>query len=150
MFKVAIVDQLLLIAGFLSSSAGKESTCNAGDPGSIPESGRCTGEGIDYPLQYSWGSLGASLVVQTVKNLPAMQETRVNPWVRKISWRREWQPTPAFLPGEFHEQRSLKGYSPQGCKESDTTEWLMLSLSVSNSVNVYVIIQIILYYMFVY
>ena len=44
--------------------------------------------------------------VQMVKNLPAMQETRFDPWVRKIPWRREWQPTPVFLPGEFHGQRS--------------------------------------------
>ena len=46
----------------------------------------------------------------------------INPWVRKISWRREWQLTPIFLPGEVHGQRSLAGYSPQGCKESDTTK----------------------------
>ena len=39
-----------------------------------------------------------------------------DPWVRKISWRRKWQPTPVFLLGEFHEQRSLAGYSPQGCR----------------------------------
>ena len=52
------------------SSAGKESTCNAGDLGSIPGSGRSPGERIGYPLQYSW----ASPVAQTVKNLPAMQE----------------------------------------------------------------------------
>ena len=43
-----------------------------------------------------------------------------DPWVRKISWGRKWQPTPVFLPGEFHGQRSLAGYSPQGCKELDT------------------------------
>ena len=42
----------------------------------------------------------------------------------KIPWRRKWQPTPVFLPGEFHGQRSLAGYSPQGHKESDTTERL--------------------------
>ena len=42
--------------------------------------------------------------------------------VRKISWRQAWQPTPVFLPGESHGQRSLEGYSPQGCKESDTIE----------------------------
>ena len=42
----------------------------------------------------------------------------------KILWRREWQPTPVFLPGEFHGQRSLKGYSPWGDKESNMTEWL--------------------------
>ena len=54
-------------------SAGKESACNAGDPGSIPGLGRSPGEGIRYPLQYSW----ASLVAQLVKKLPAMQETLV-------------------------------------------------------------------------
>ena len=45
-----------------------------------------------------------------------------DPWVGKIPWRRARQPTPEFLPGESHGQRSLAGYSPQGCKESDTTE----------------------------
>ena len=64
--------------GFPGSSAGKESTCNAGDPGSIPGSGRSPEEGISYPLQYFW----ASLVAQRVKNLPAMQET----WVRSLGW----------------------------------------------------------------
>ena len=49
-----------------------------------------------------------------------------DPWIRKIPWRREWQPTPVFLPGEFHGQRSLEGYSPWGLKESDTTEQLTL------------------------
>ena len=44
-----------------------------------------------------------------------------NPWVRKIAWRRAWQPTPVFLPGESHGERSLAGYSPRGHKESDTT-----------------------------
>ena len=52
--------------GFPDNSVGKESTCNAGDPGTIPGSGRSTGEGIGCPLQYSW----ASLVAQLVKNLP--------------------------------------------------------------------------------
>ena len=59
--------------GFLGSSVGKESICNAGDPSLIPGSGKSAGEGIGYPLQYSW----ASLVAQLVKNLPAMQETHV-------------------------------------------------------------------------
>ena len=62
-----------------------------------------------------------------------------NPWVRKIPWRRKWQPTPVFLPGEYHGQRSLAGYSPWGCKESDTTEWLnthivMWSVMYDNSI----------------
>ena len=64
----------------------------------------------------------ASLVAQTVKNLPAMQEPGFNPWVEKIPWRRAWQPTPVFLPGESHRQRSLVGYSSWGHKESNTTE----------------------------
>ena len=51
-----------------------------------------------------------------------------NPWVRKISWRRAWQPTPVFLPGESHGQRSLVGYSPWGHRELDMTELLTLSL----------------------
>ena len=62
--------------GFPDSSVGKESTCNAGDPCSIPGSGRSAAEGIGYPLQYSW----ASLVAQLVKNLPAMWEA----WVRSL------------------------------------------------------------------
>ena len=63
---------------FPDSSVVKESTCNAGYPGSIPGLGRSAREGIGYPLQYSW----ASLVAQLVKNLPAMQETRV----RSLGW----------------------------------------------------------------
>ena len=59
--------------GFPGSSAGKESACNTGDPGSIPGLGRSPGEGNSYPLLYSW----ASLVAQLVKNLPAVQETPV-------------------------------------------------------------------------
>ena len=62
---------------FPYSSVDKESTCNAGDPSSIPGSGRSTEEGIGYPLHYSW----ASLVAQLVKNPPAMQET----WVQSLS-----------------------------------------------------------------
>ena len=57
-----------------------------------------------------------------VKYLLAMQDTRFNPWVRKIPWRMEWQPTLEFLPGEFHAQKSLAGYRPWGHKESDTTK----------------------------
>ena len=59
--------------GFPGSSGGKEYACSVGDPGSISGLGRSSGEGIGYPLQYSW----AFLVAQSVKNLPAMWETRV-------------------------------------------------------------------------
>ena len=62
-------------------------------------------------------------MAQTVKNLPAMQEIHgLDPWVGEIPWRREWLPTPVFLPGEFHGQRNLVGYSPWGHKESDMSE----------------------------
>ena len=64
--------------GFPGSSAGKESACNTGYPGLIPGSGRSTGEGIGYQLQYSW----ASLVAQLGKNPPAIQET----WVQSLGW----------------------------------------------------------------
>ena len=62
----------------------------------------------------------ASLVAQRLKCLPAMRDT----WVVKIPGRRKWQPTPVFLPGESYGRRSLVGYSPQGRKDSDTTEQL--------------------------
>ena len=64
--------------GFPDSSVGKESACNVEDPGSIPGWGRSTGEGLGYPLQYSW----ASLVAQLVNNPPAVQET----WVWSLAW----------------------------------------------------------------
>ena len=81
-----------LLLGFPGSSVGKESTCNAGDPDSIAGLGRSSGEGIGYPLQYSW----ASLVAQLVKNLPAVQETWFDPWAGKIPRRRERLSTPVF------------------------------------------------------
>ena len=63
--------------------------------------------------------------LQTVKCLPAKRERpRFDPWVRKIPWRKKWQPSPVLLPGKFHGWRSLVGYSPWGRKESDTTERL--------------------------
>ena len=52
---------------------------------------------------------------------------RFDPWMGKIPWRRKWQPTPVFLPGKSHGQRSLAGYSPWGCKELDMTEHKHLS-----------------------
>ena len=69
---------LLTCMGFPDSSVAKESTCNAGDPGLISGSQRSSGEGIGYPLQYSW----ASRVDQLVKNLPEMPET----WVGSLGW----------------------------------------------------------------
>ena len=70
---IALLPLPLVYKGFLVSSAGKESACNAREPSSILGSARATGEGIGYPLQYSW----TSLVVQMVKKLPVMQKTWV-------------------------------------------------------------------------
>ena len=119
----AAIGATTTMLGFPPSSVGKESACNAGDPGSIPGSGRSTGEGIGYPLQYPW----ASLVAQLVKNLPVMWET----WLWSLSWEdpleRESLPIPVFWLGEFHGL-----YSPWGHKESDTTEWFSLTHSLSH------------------
>ena len=108
----------LVFLGFPGGSAGKESACNAGDPGLIPGLGRSAGEGIGYPLQYSW----ASLVAELVKNPPAMQETSV----QSLGWEDPLEkgkaPHSRILPGEFHGQKSLTGYSPWGRKELDMTE----------------------------
>ena len=100
--------------GFPDSRVGKESACNAGDPSSIPRLGISAGEVIGYSLKYSW----ASLVAQLVKNPPAMQET----WV-------------LFLYSEDPLEKGTSAHSsilawriPWGHKDSDTTEWLTLSL----------------------
>ena len=69
----------------------------------------------------SWSFPGSSGVKESACNAGG---PGCVPWVRKIPWRRKWLPTPIFLPGESHGQRSLAGYSSWGCKESDTTERL--------------------------
>ena len=73
-------------------------------------------------VQVMFKTYGTSLMAQTVKHLPAMQDT----WVRSLGWeypwRRKWQPTPVSLPGESHGQRSLVGYSLLGRKESGMAE----------------------------
>ena len=94
--------------GFPDSSVGKESSCNAGDPGSIPGSGRSAGEGVDYPFQYSW----ASLVAQLVKNLPAMRAT----WVQSLGWEDPLEK------GKATHSSILAWRIPWSRKESGTTE----------------------------
>ena len=109
------------IMGFPGSSAGKESACNAGDPGSIPGSGRSPGERIGYPFQYSWPSLMAQVVESSLQ----CGRPGFNPWVGKIPWRREWLPTPVPIPvsGLENSMDSMRNH-----KELDTTERLSLSL----------------------
>ena len=108
--------------GFPGSSAGKESTCNAGDPSSIPGLGRSHGEGIGYPLQYCW----ASLVAQFVKNPSAVRET----WVQSLGWEDPLEkgknPLQYSCLDNPHKPRSLVDCSPGGCKGSDTTEQLSI------------------------
>ena len=98
------------VLGFLGSSTGKESACNAGDPGLIPGLGRSPGEGICHPFQYSW----SFLVAQVLKNLPAMWENWFQSLGWEIPWRRAWQPTPVFLPGEFPWTEEPGGYMFMG------------------------------------
>ena len=74
--------------GFPGGSEGKESACNAGDPGSIPGLGRCPGEGIGYPLQYSW----ASLVAQLVRIHLQCGDLDLIPGLERFPWRREQLP----------------------------------------------------------
>ena len=78
--------------------------------------------------------LCASLVSQMVKRLPAMRETRVRSLGRENPWRRKWQPTPVLLPGKFHGQRSLVGYSPWNHKQSDMTELLSISMRMHEKI----------------
>ena len=101
---------------FPCGSPGKESACNVGNLGSVPELGRSPGGGHGNPLQYYW----ASLVAQMVKNLSTMQET----WVRSLLQEDLPKEGRAFLLGESPGQRSLVGYSPWGHEESDMTEQL--------------------------
>ena len=108
--------------GFPGSLVGKKkkSTCNAGDPSSIPGLERSAREEMGYSLHYSW----ASLVTQLVKNLPVMGKI----WVRSPGWEDPLEKGTAthssIWPGEFHGL-----YSSWGGKESDMTERLLLSLS---------------------
>ena len=104
----------------LGSSAGKESSCDAGDCCSIPGLGRSPGEGIGYPLQYSW----ASLVAQTVENLPTVWET----WVLSLDWEDPMEKGTATHSNIL--AWKIPWNSPWGHKESDTTERLSLSLSL--------------------
>ena len=96
---------------------------------------------LSFQFKYSWFMVfcqfqAYSTVIQRLHLSPSLSGPRFDPWIGKIPWRRKWQPTPVFLPGESHGQRSLMGYSPRGRKESDTTEQL-LSLSLSLSLSMY-------------
>ena len=85
------------------------------------------GLGIGLPPRF-WSLMVVfgTIVALAANNLPTnagdVRDTDSGPWVRKIPWKRTWQPTPVFLPGESHGQRSLAGYSPYDHKELDMSE----------------------------
>ena len=85
-----------------------------------------TGEYLQSPRMKHRGReyVQVILAAQTVRTRLQCRRPRSHPWVRQTPWRRESLPTPVFLSGESHGQRNLAGYSPQGHKESDTTERL--------------------------
>ena len=107
-------------SGFLGSSTGKESACNAGDPGSIPGLRSSPKERDRLPTPVFLGFPGDSDGKESTYNAGYLGLIPVG----KIPWKKTWQPTLVFLPGKSHGQRSLAGYSPWGHKESDMTEQL--------------------------
>ena len=104
--------------GFLGSSAGKESICNARNPSSIPVSGRSPREGIGYPLQYSWVSMEA----QRVKNPPVMQKI----WIWSLGWEYPLEESMAthssILAWRIPRTEKTGGLQSMGSQESDATE----------------------------
>ena len=139
-FLVINLMRLICYRGFPGSSAGKESTFSAGNPRLFPRSGRSPGEGIGYPLQYSW----ASLVAQTVKNLPALQET----WVQSLGWEDllekgkathsriltwviTWTEEPGGLQSmESQSQTGLSNFHSSICYKTDGLIWYFLVKSL--------------------
>ena len=95
-------------AGFPGSSVGKESACNAGDPGLIPGLGKFPRRRDRLPTPVFMGFPGGSDGKESACNV---EGPGFDPWVGKIPWRRAWQPIPVFWPGEFHGQRSPAGRS---------------------------------------
>ena len=81
---------------------------------------------------YIWGFPGGTSGKELTGQCRRLKRHEFSPWVGKIPWRRKWLPTSVFLPGEFHGQRNLVGYSPWGRKELDTTEWLTRTYLLSN------------------
>ena len=135
---------------FPGGSEFKASASDAGDPHSIPRAGRYPGEGNGNPLGRLQSMSSQRVRYSGVTDIHACKcvyvymiglprwlsgkestcqcrrggRHRFDPWVRKIPWRRAWQPTPVFLPGESHGQRAWRAMVHRCHKESDTTEQL--------------------------
>ena len=80
----------------------------------------------EFPVIYYMGFPSGTSGTEPTCQRRRCKRRRFSPWVRKIPWRRAWQPTPVFSPRESHGQRSLAGYSPWDCKESDMTKQLIM------------------------
>ena len=119
--KLCLPVVIWLKLSFPGSSAGKESTCNEGDPGSIAGLGRFPGEGIGYPLQYSWASLVAQDSKESACNVG---DLGLIPGLGRSPGGGHGNPLQYSCLENPHRQRSLVGFSPWGHKESDTTEHL--------------------------
>ena len=110
-------------SGAGSPGAGTESMKN------VPlENSQINPKSIHFLLSYNLGSPGGASGKESACQHRRHKRRSFNPWVRKILWKRVWQPTSVFLPRESHGQRSPAGYSPWGHKELDTIEQLTLSL----------------------
>ena len=117
--------RLLSHKDFPGGSDGKETASNVRDPGVIAGSGRS----LEKRMATHSSILGLFWWLRQQRICLQCKRPKFDPWARKIPWRRKWQPTPVFLAGEFHGQRSLAGYSSWGHKESEITELLTLPIS---------------------
>ena len=136
--------------GFPGGSGGKESTCNAGDLSSVSGLGRSPGGRHGNPLRFSclenpheqrslagyipWGCKESDTTERLSTTIQPHPSRRCgfDPWIRKVPWRRTWQPIPVFWPGVFHGL-----YSQWGHKELDTTERLSLHFTTSLGKRIY-------------
>ena len=107
-----------------------------GEPGGLLSMG-------SHRVGHDWSDLAAAAYISGIpwwlsSREPACRcrRCRFDPWIRKVPWRRKWQPAPVFLPGKSHAWRSLECYSPWGSKESDTASWL--SMHIHRDIYIYV------------
>ena len=89
------------------------------------------------------GFLGGTSGEESACQCRRHRRPKFKPRLKKVPWRRKWQPTPEFLPGESHGQKRFAGYSPWGCKESDTTEHAHTYSTTNVNINTSIIIPLV-------